>query len=169
MCALLNFSFFPLKVSNIWYNHLLRIVQLRTKTPATQQGIGPLISEQLEEEDSLGIVERSAWHKSVTIYVYATCMFISKTSKLWLTCTSTLYYSIWCDYQWKAKPRVWLMNIHVNLSSGIISSNKSYSPWAHFLTLTKFICINLPPPGTYILYIQLCVQFNFYLKLTYNL
>lgn len=41
------------EVSNIWYNHLLRIVQLRTKTPATQQGIGPLIPEQLEEEDSL--------------------------------------------------------------------------------------------------------------------
>lgn len=73
-----NFSFFPPKVSNIWYNHLLRIVQLRTKTPATQQGIGPLIPEQLEEEDSLGIVEWSSWHKSVTINVYATCMFISK-------------------------------------------------------------------------------------------
>lgn len=108
---LLNFSFFPLKVSNIWYNHLLRIVQLRTKTPATQQGIGPLIPEQLEEEDSLGIVERSAWHKSVTINVYATCtcMFISKTSKLLHTCTSTLYFSIWCDYQLKAKPRVLLI------------------------------------------------------------
>lgn len=67
-----NFSFFPPKVSNIWYNHLLRIVQLRTKTPATQQGIGPLIPEQLEEEDSLGIVEWSSWHKSVAINVYAT-------------------------------------------------------------------------------------------------
>lgn len=86
--VLSNFSFFPPKVSNIWYNHLLRIVQLRTKTPATQQGIGPLIPEQLEEEDSLGIVEWSSWHKSVTINVYATCMFISKTSKLWHTCTS---------------------------------------------------------------------------------
>lgn len=82
MYVLSNFSFFPPKVSNIWYNHLLRIVQLRTKTPATQQGIGPLIPEQLEEEDSLGIVEWSSWHKSVAINVYATCMFISKTSKL---------------------------------------------------------------------------------------
>lgn len=42
------------QVSNIWYNHLQKIVKIRTKTPDTPQGIGPLITESSDEkEDTL--------------------------------------------------------------------------------------------------------------------
>jgi hypothetical protein len=47
--------FFLFQVSNIWYNHLQKIVKIRTKTPDTPQGIGPLITESSDEkEDILG-------------------------------------------------------------------------------------------------------------------
>ncbi|XP_052082447.1 zinc finger MYND domain-containing protein 12-like [Mytilus californianus] len=42
------------QVSTIWYNHLQKIVKIRTKTPDTPQGIGPLIIESSDEkEDTL--------------------------------------------------------------------------------------------------------------------
>lgn len=42
------------QVTEIWYAHLYGIVKIRTKTPATPKGVGPLIVEQADEkEDSL--------------------------------------------------------------------------------------------------------------------
>jgi len=43
------------QVAEIWYNHLMKIVKVRTRTPNTAKGIGPLIAEiNPEEEDGLG-------------------------------------------------------------------------------------------------------------------
>lgn len=51
----MNNVFVYFQVSNIWYNHLQKIVKIRTKTPDTPQGIGPLIIESSDEkEDTLG-------------------------------------------------------------------------------------------------------------------
>ena len=42
-------------MTEIWYTHLYGIVKVRTRTPATPKGVGPLIVEQTDEkEDSLG-------------------------------------------------------------------------------------------------------------------
>lgn len=44
-----------LQVTDIWYSHLYSIVKVRTHTPATPKGVGPLIVEMFDEkEDSLG-------------------------------------------------------------------------------------------------------------------
>ncbi|KAL3861144.1 hypothetical protein ACJMK2_007213 [Sinanodonta woodiana] len=39
------------QVTDIWYTHLYKVVKIRTRTPATPKGIGPLISEMSEEEE----------------------------------------------------------------------------------------------------------------------
>lgn len=41
------------QVSNIWYNNLQKIVKIRTKTPDTPQGIGPLITESSDEKEDI--------------------------------------------------------------------------------------------------------------------
>ena len=44
------------QVTDIWYTHLYGIVKVRTRTPATPKGVGPLIVERSDEiEDSLGM------------------------------------------------------------------------------------------------------------------
>ena len=44
------------QVTDIWYTHLYGIVKVRTRTPATPKGVGPLIVERSNEiEDSLGM------------------------------------------------------------------------------------------------------------------
>ena len=44
-----------LQVTEIWYRHLYNIVKVRTRTPPTPKGVGPLIVEVIDEkEDSLG-------------------------------------------------------------------------------------------------------------------
>ncbi|WAR14938.1 ZMY12-like protein [Mya arenaria] len=41
-------------VTDIWYSHLFNIVKVRTRTPPTPKGVGPLIVEMFDEqEDSL--------------------------------------------------------------------------------------------------------------------
>ena len=54
-----DFSYIPVfvlfQVTDIWYSHLYNIVKVRTRTPATPKGVGPLIVEMFDEqEDSLG-------------------------------------------------------------------------------------------------------------------
>lgn len=42
------------QVTDIWYSHLYNIVKVRTRTPPTPKGVGPLIVEMFDEqEDSL--------------------------------------------------------------------------------------------------------------------
>ena len=43
-------------MTDIWYTHLYGIVKVRTRTPATPKGVGPLIVERSDEiEDTLGM------------------------------------------------------------------------------------------------------------------
>lgn len=39
------------QVTDIWYNHLLKIVTIRTRTPVASTGIGPLIMDTNEEKE----------------------------------------------------------------------------------------------------------------------
>ena len=51
-----KFVLYFFQVAEIWYNYLDRIVRMRTKTPPTPKGIGPIISsEDTDNEDQLGI------------------------------------------------------------------------------------------------------------------
>lgn len=64
----LTFCLIGLKVTDIWHEHLHRIVKIRTKAPSTPRGIGPTAEDPDEAEDCLGKLSGRNKYFPISIY-----------------------------------------------------------------------------------------------------
>ena len=80
------------QVTDIWYDHLLRIVKIRTHTPDTPKGIGPVAEETPEDEEGLG--ESSS---SSRVLACQFSLFIHLWSFGWIVYLCPTFPNFWCD------------------------------------------------------------------------